>query len=161
MPSKFTTKPEVSKGSSKLPDEVSKQRNRDIKCFKCHGIGHISSQCPNRHPMIILDGGEVVIDDESEYAEMPPLIEDNEAEVEEVAIDDQIGFTLVARRALAAHAKVDDVQWKNILYTRCHINKTVCSLIIDARSCTNVASALMVEKLVLPTLRHPQLNKLQ
>ena len=33
-----------------------------------------------------------------------------ENEVEEVATDDQIGFTLVARLALATQAKVDEVQ---------------------------------------------------
>ena len=24
------------------------QRNRDIKCFKCHGLSHISTYCPNK-----------------------------------------------------------------------------------------------------------------
>ena len=60
--------------------------------------------------MILRDNGEIVMDDESDYVDMPPLIEENENEVEEVATDDQIGFTLVARLALATQAKVDEVQ---------------------------------------------------
>ena len=37
----------------------------------------------------------------------------------------------------------------------------ICSVIIDWRSCTNVASAELVEKLDLPTTKHPRLYKLQ
>ena len=47
-------------------------RQRDVKCFKCQGYGHISSQCPTRRNMIILDNGEV----ESKHSsnkEMLPL----------------------------------------------------------------------------------------
>ena len=52
---------------------------------------------PNWHTMIILESGEIVTDNENDYANMPPLIRENEDEVEEVATDDWIGFTLVAR----------------------------------------------------------------
>lgn len=41
------------------------------------------------------------------------------------------------------------------------MNNKVCSLVIDPRSCTNIASALMVEKLNLPTSEHPRPYKLQ
>ena len=52
-------------------------------------------------------------------------------------------------------------QLENIFHTRCHVNNKVCSLIIDGGTCTNVASALLVEKLQLPTLKHPKPYKLQ
>ncbi|XP_027166443.1 uncharacterized protein LOC113766448 [Coffea eugenioides] len=78
-----------SKATPKTAIESSMGRNRDTRCFKCQGRGHIASQCPNQRTMIILPNGKV------------------------------------------------------------------CSLIIDGGSCANVASALMVEKLALPTLRHP------
>jgi len=34
-------------------------RDRDIKCFKYLGKGHIASQCPNRRVMLTRDNGEV------------------------------------------------------------------------------------------------------
>ena len=39
--------------------------------------------------------------------------------------------SLVARRALSAQVKKDDMeqQRENIFYTRCHINNKVCSMI--------------------------------
>jgi len=34
-------------------------RDRDIKCFKCLGKGHIASQCQNRRVMLTRDNREV------------------------------------------------------------------------------------------------------
>ncbi|XP_027156394.1 uncharacterized protein LOC113757190 [Coffea eugenioides] len=76
-----------SKATPKTAIESSMGRNRDTRCFKCQGRGHIASQCPNQRAMIILPN--------------------------------------------------------------------------DGGSCANVASALMVEKLALPTLRHPTPYRLQ
>ena len=53
------------------------------------------------------------------------------------------------------------VQRKNIFHTRCHIKDKVCSVVIDGGSCTNVASTKLVEKLSLPTMKHPRPYKLQ
>ena len=133
------------------------QRNRDIKCFKCHGIGHISSQCPNKRTMVMREG-EIVTDSEGEEP-MPQLEDASDAEVE-YPVE---GEALVTRRILSAQIKEDDDQQQreNIFHTRCHINNKVCSLIIDGGSCTNVASVLLVEKLQLPTLKHPRPYKLQ
>ena len=55
---------------------------------------------------------------------------------------------------------VVEQQHVNIFHTRCHVNNKVCSLIIDDGSCATVASALLVEKLQLPTLEHPKPYKL-
>ena len=49
----------------------------------------------------------------------------------------------------------DEEQHKHIFHTGCHIKDKVCNLIIDSESCTNVASTLLVEKLGLLTLKHP------
>uniref|UniRef100_A0A2N9IG56 CCHC-type domain-containing protein n=1 Tax=Fagus sylvatica TaxID=28930 RepID=A0A2N9IG56_FAGSY len=84
-------------GTSNKPKvESQPSRNRDIKCFKCLGSGHIASQCPNRRVMIMRDNGEVMTESES----------------------------LVARHALNTHIKVDDAeqQRENIFHTRCHVN---------------------------------------
>ena len=52
-------------------------------------------------------------------------------------------------------------QHGNIFHTRCHVNNKVCSLIIDGENYANVASAFLVEKLQLPTLKYPNQYKLQ
>ncbi|XP_071920620.1 uncharacterized protein [Coffea arabica] len=168
-----TTRPKHDQGPSSRPPfaktdskvvpkstiEPSKPRNRDTKCWRCQGIGHIASQCPNPRTMLVLPNGDIVTDDEEEdYNDMPPLVEE-EDEIEEVPTQDKVG--LVARRALATQASKDELQRDNIFYTRCHVTNKVCSLVIDPGSCTNVASALMVEKLNLPTSDHPRPYKLQ
>ena len=46
-------------------------------------------------------------------------------------------------------------QREQIFHTRCKVQDQVCSMIIDSGSCTNVVSSLLVKKLHLPTLKHP------
>jgi hypothetical protein len=138
--------------------EASTSRNRDIKCFRCRGRGHIASQCPNKQVMVLQANGEIVTDcEDSDTDDMPPL--EDVFEEEYIALD---ALTLVARRALSLQAKgVDEVQRENIFHTRCYVKDKVCSMIIDGGSCTNVASTIMVEKLRLPMVKHPRPYKLQ
>ena len=130
-------------------------RNRDIKCFRCQGFGHIASQCPNKKVMIMRDNGEVESESENE-------INNEEEERLEETIPEQ-GELLVVRRALNMQIKTDDAeqQRENIFHTRCLVQGKVCMLIIDGGSCANVASSEMVEKLNLATLKHPHPYKLQ
>ncbi|KAL5736801.1 hypothetical protein ACOSQ2_031589 [Xanthoceras sorbifolium] len=92
-------------------------RNRDIKCFKCLGAGHIASQCPNKRVMVLKDDGGIESEGESDGESMPPLEDVGDFEYPVG------GELLVARRALSAQAKEDDeVQRENIFHTRCHVN---------------------------------------
>uniref|UniRef100_A0A2N9GL02 Reverse transcriptase n=1 Tax=Fagus sylvatica TaxID=28930 RepID=A0A2N9GL02_FAGSY len=157
-----TPKPEPkSVTTSHVPQgktEASTSRNRDIKCFRCQGRGHIASQCPNNQVMVLQANGEIVTDcEDSDTDDMPPL--EDVFEEEYLAPD---ALTLVARRALSLQAKgVDEIQRENIFHTRCYVKDKVCSVIIDGGSCTNVASTIMVEKLGLPMAKHPRPYKLQ
>ena len=104
--------------------------------------------------------GEIVTDDEQETNPTQPLEEDNSDAELEYAVE---GEALVTRRVLSAEVKEDNTyqQRDNIFHTRCLIQDKVCSMIIDGGSCSNIASTIMVEKLGLPTIKHPQPYKLQ
>ena len=107
--------------------------------------------------MIVLPSGEIISDDEEEYNEMPPLEKEGDMEaVIQPPLEESVGLGLMARRALAAHIKEEEIQRENIFYTQCHINSKVCSLVIDPGSYTNVASLVMVEALALPNREHLQ-----
>ena len=80
--------------------ESNLNRARDIKCFKCLGVGHIASQCPNKRVMILKENGEVESDSEGEIEDdMPPLEDVSDGEYSEV------GQALVVRRALNIQVK--------------------------------------------------------
>ncbi|KAL7596133.1 hypothetical protein Lser_V15G29757 [Lactuca serriola] len=140
--------------SSKGKTDSSTFRNRDIKCFKCQGRGHIASQCPNKLTMVVRENGEIETDESDSIVSTEDCSYD-----EEVAVQ---GDLLVARRALNIQSKEgDDAQRENIFHTRCYVQGKVCSVIIDGGSCTNVASISMVEKLGIPTMKHQKPYKLQ
>ena len=72
------------------------------------------------------------------------------------------GELLVTRRLLNAQPKAkEDEERENLFHTRCLVQEKVCSLIIDGGSCTNVASAELVEKLGLQVFKHPKPYLLQ
>ncbi|KAF8090835.1 hypothetical protein N665_0464s0001 [Sinapis alba] len=41
-------------------------RARDIRFFKCQGLGHYAKNCPNKRVMILMENGEVESEDETE-----------------------------------------------------------------------------------------------
>ena len=86
-----------------------------------------------------------------------------ENELEEENEYSMEGEALMTRRGLITQVKEDDIEQQHgkIFHTRCHVNNEVCSLIIDGESFANVINSLLVEKLQLPTLKHPKQYKLQ
>ncbi|XP_058008303.1 uncharacterized protein LOC131182909 [Hevea brasiliensis] len=113
---------------------------------------------PNR-VIVIREDGELESEEENE-AEPLMLVEENENK-EDVHIEepsDGYDFALVTMRTLSAQPIVDsdELQRENIFHTKCVVKEKLCSMIIDGGSCCNVASSLLVEKLGLPTLKHPK-----
>ncbi|RDX78986.1 hypothetical protein CR513_40647, partial [Mucuna pruriens] len=132
-------------------------RSHDIKCFKCQGVEHIASQCPNKRVVIMMDNGEAESESSSDD-EMPPLEDCSDMEVVE-PIDVVV---LDTRRALSIQPKEDgNVEPReHISHTRCLVQGKVCNMILDGGSCTNVASTILVEKIYLQTAKHPKSYKL-
>ncbi|RDX75771.1 hypothetical protein CR513_44313, partial [Mucuna pruriens] len=129
-------------------------RASSIKCFKCLGKGHITSQCPNRSVMIVKDDGE--IGSESSIGEV-----DTSSESESLNDGSHYeGDLLVVRRLMNSHVgeKVE-TQRENIFHSRSLILGNLCSMIIDGGSCVNVASERLVKKLALPTIVHQRPEK--
>ncbi|XP_017613580.1 uncharacterized protein LOC108458685 [Gossypium arboreum] len=149
-----TNKPTTKVNKGKAP-ELSFNQNRDIKCFKCLGRGHIASQCPNRRTMVLRANGEIEMEDEEEKES------ESTSEVEEDLEQPMEGELLVVKQSLSLQGADNDLQRENIFHTRCQVGGKVCSVIINGGSCTNVASTMMVEKLGLPTTKHPSPYKLQ
>ena len=157
---KVDAKPKETKASNEGMDSQI-QRSRNIKYFHCLRTGHIASQCPNKKAMITCVTGEIVSEESDVDEDMPPLMEDDE--VDDGMAQPVCGENLVVRRTLNLQAKEEDneVQRESIFHTRCFVNNKVCNVIIDSGSCTNVASTMLVEKLSLPTFKHPKPYKLQ
>jgi len=70
---KGNTSSDSLKGKEKVTKPQHPRRSRDIKCFKCLGHGHITSECPNKRVMILHghhgelnSGDEVETEDEDE-----------------------------------------------------------------------------------------------
>ncbi|KAF7824020.1 uncharacterized protein G2W53_022164 [Senna tora] len=140
-------------------------KHRDIRCFKCQGRGHISSDCPNRKTMLVR-GDEIVSksehdnDSDSSHRSMPSL--EDCSDIDDNVVFAEWGESLVTRRALNLNVKEESLeQRENIFHTKFLVSGKVCSIIIDGGSCTNVASAYMVDKLELRCEKHPSPYRLQ
>lgn len=156
-PSSKASNPQPKKATLSKGKEstTSSNRNSDIKCFKCQGRGHYARQFPNKLAMIIREDGEFETDNEDMKSNQS--LEDSGEEEEAVN-----GDLLVTKRTLNAQIKEDsEMQRENIFHTRCFVQGKVCNMIIDGGSSVNVTSTLMVEKLSLPTTKHPKPYKLQ
>nr|XP_043633171.1 uncharacterized protein LOC122604347 [Erigeron canadensis] len=166
---------EDSPRSSSDSDESNQSRRRhkrdkvdDTKDIKINPPDFIGSsnpeeffewvQCPNQRALTA-EEIESLPDVDNEEGE--PVYDDDESEKTYVGVD--IGEMLVVRRVMHANEVITNAaQRENIFHCRCTVVKgKVCDLNIDGGSYANAASTYMVEKLELPTVKHPHPYKLQ
>ncbi|XP_021309129.1 uncharacterized protein LOC110432673 [Sorghum bicolor] len=125
----------VSSTQSSSSATAAPRHTSKIECFKCGGHGHKQAECPNRHTIIALADGSY----------------DSQSEEE-----DESSPYLVVRRVLSTQfVAAEQGQRHNLFQSRCKVKGQVCRFIIDGGSCNNIVSVLLVEKLGLPTRRHP------
>ncbi|KAD4889457.1 hypothetical protein E3N88_21530 [Mikania micrantha] len=123
------------------------------RCFRCQGLGHIASECPNKRVITFTDFESA---DGYEFGVAPDDTLSTTADGEEEITGPDEGLTLVIRRAMNIIPTKDmNPQREAIFHTRCTISQRVCTVIIDGGSCTNVASQTLVTKLDLTPQPHP------
>ena len=150
---KTTLKPQV-KGEVHKPQQESTSMSR--QCFKCHGFGHIASECPNRRVVALVEEYEAEEEEDVEEA-----IESDHEDKDELTMPDH-GTSLVVQRSLKIGAAACEENWlrSNVFHTRCTSKDRVCLVIIDSEGFENCVSLEMVQKLDLKMDPHPKPYKL-
>ncbi|KAL8124877.1 hypothetical protein AgCh_012512 [Apium graveolens] len=115
------------------------------KCYRCGEPGHKSNQCPRRAQV------GLATHDEDDIYDIPNEVDEDE---DEITYEDE-GISLVLRKLLYTPQHELYNQKHNIFTTKCTVKDRVCDLIIDSGSSDNIVSSLMVKKLNLPTVNHP------
>ena len=123
------------------------------RCFRCQGLGHIASECPNKRVVTLVEY-QAHIDEEEREEETELSLSES---IEEVVEGPDEGELLVIRRALSGLSSQEGLEQREaIFHTRCTVGGKVCSLIIDGGSCANVAAQSMVDKLKVIVSPHPK-----
>nr|GEW10681.1 hypothetical protein [Tanacetum cinerariifolium] len=123
------------------------------RCFRCQGLGHIASECPNKR---IITFADFELTCRYKFGNEATKERQIDIDTDEEVVGPDEGECLVIRRALnATPTREETLQRESLFHTRCTITQRVCTLIIDGGSCTNVASQTLVDKLNLHTEPYP------
>jgi len=123
------------------------------RCFRCEGLGHITSKCPNKRVMTFTKYHALFEEIKEEGGEKGLYSNKALKEVEEGLYERELLMIRTALSGLAAQEHLE--QRKLIFYTRCTVGGKVCSLIVEGGSCANVPSKTMVGKLKLTVTPYP------
>ncbi|KAA0025407.1 Transposon Ty3-I Gag-Pol polyprotein [Cucumis melo var. makuwa] len=115
-----------------------REKTSSIQCWKCKGFRYMSKDCINKRVMVVRNG---VIDSEDECEENDVQLEEEyETPVDDEYIEEGNSISLITRWVLNVKIKEEKIedQRENLFHTRCLIEGSPCSLVIDNGSCTNV-----------------------
>ncbi|WVZ89884.1 hypothetical protein U9M48_036233 [Paspalum notatum var. saurae] len=133
-------------------------RTRDIQCHRCKGFGHMIRDCPNKRTLLIRDNGEYSSASDSEETQHVMFATDHAAN-EEVYVDPSDADryeSLVVQHVLSTQvAQPENNQRHTLFHTKGVVQERSIRIIIDSGSCNNLVSTALVEKLSLPTRKHP------
>jgi hypothetical protein len=136
-------------------------RTPDIKCHRCHGVGHFQRDCPSKKSYIATDdrGYVSVSDVEDDFALQTNNagdLDDDDAEVfRSEHTEEYITKTYVVQWILSAQVDTSEKPQRHNLFQIFFVVKD-CRVrtIIDGGSCNNLVSADFVVKIGLTTRLH-------
>jgi hypothetical protein len=172
-PSTSTTPPPAPRASEMTPPKphvaakpsssstTSTGRTSDIKCHRCHGVGHFQRDCPSNKSYIATnDEGYVsasdVKDDFTLQTNNAGDIDDDDAEVFGSEHTKEYNTkTYVVQRVLSAQVDTSEkLQCHNLFQIFFIIKDCRVRTIIDGGSCNNLVSADFMAKIGLTTRLH-------
>jgi hypothetical protein len=136
-------------------------RTSDIKCHRCHGVGHFQRNCPSKKSYIATDDGGYVSasdvkDDFALQTNNAGDLDDDDAEVFGSEHTEEYNTkTYVVQRVLSVQVDTSEKLQRHNLFQIFFVIKDchVCT-IIDGGSCNNLVSADFVANIGLTTCLH-------
>jgi hypothetical protein len=136
-------------------------RTSDIKCHRCHGVGHFLRDCPSKKSYIATnDGGYVSASDvEEDFALQTDNVGDLDDDDDKVFgsehMEEYNTKTYVVQRVLSAQVDTSEkLQCHNLFQIFFIIKDCRVRTIIDGGSCNNLVSAYFMAKIGLTTPLH-------
>jgi hypothetical protein len=172
-PSTSTTPPPAPRASETAPpapraaakpsssSTTSTGRTSDIKCHRCHGVGHFQCDCPSKKSYIAIDDGGYVSasDVEDDFALQTNNvgdIDDDDADVFGSEHTEEYSTkTYVVQRVLSAQVDTSEkLQRHNLFQIFFVVKDCRVRTIIDRGSCNNLVSADFVANIGLTIRLH-------
>jgi hypothetical protein len=172
VPSTSTAQPPAPRGSETTPpapratakpsssSTTSTGRTSDIKCHRCHGVGHFQRDCPSKKSYIATDGGYVSASDvEDDFAlqtnNAGDLDNDNANVFGSEHMEEYNTKTFVVQWVLSAQIDTSEkLQCHNLFQIFFVVKDYRVCTIIDGGSCNNLVSVDFVAKIGLMTCLH-------
>jgi hypothetical protein len=173
VPSTSTARPPAPRASEMTPpapraaakpslsSTTSTGRTSDIKCHRCHGVGHFQRDCPSKKSYISTDDGGYVSasDVEDDFALQTNNagdLDDDDAEVFGIEHTEKYNTkTYVVQRILSAQVDTSEkIQRHNLFHIFFIVKDCRVRTIIVGGSCNNMVSADFMAKIGLTTCLH-------
>jgi hypothetical protein len=147
----------VAKSSSS--STTSTGRTSDIKCHRCHGVGHFQRDCPSKKSYIAIDdGGYVSASDVKDDFVLQTNIAGDLDDVEVFGSEHTEEYntkTYVVQRVLSTQVDTSEkLQCQNLFQIFFIIKDYRVRTIIDGGTCNNLVSADFMSKIGLTTHLH-------